>query len=421
MKIPKSFANTTPFAPANTTQFIPAEVRPMVEARRKQQAEQQAAFQEQLFLQKANLEKDYLAKQAEVDNEVASVPEEMRKYPAFVYDAKRLKTINDLDYARRITDIDTMGLPAEMAERKRKQAEDRLKPYEVDIKPLEETPMWKTANENFRAMDKLGQRVSGISSLINTTKNLFEEGKDDMALEHMKTNVAKALNSLQSDDAIQMSEVLFRYRDLLNVAELQQLGGKSALDPMPYYVAYVNARNQKNSTGQAKAQLKLDEILEKMYKSNPKRFLQTAISGANSYLNSYNDQLDNKVINVTSPGVARDMGAVKFNPITQLQENALSSMPQTFPRAASVPAGAAGTPAAAAAGQPAGTMQPIQRPAIGGSPDQFTPPQQPQPQPQPVPAPVPVEPPPAAPVQIPRDSPTLPLNQLLDKYLQTKP
>ena len=167
-----------------------------------------------------------------------------------------------------------------------------------------------------------------------------------------------------------------------------------------------------------KAQQGFDKILEKMYKSNPKRFLETAISGANSYLNSYNEQLDNKVINVTSPGVARDMGAVKFNPITPLQENAPTPMPQTFPRAASVPSGTAGTPTSTGAGQPAGTMQPIPRPAIGGSPDQFTPPQQQQ---QPQPAPVPVEPPPAAPVQIPRDSPTLPLNQLLDKYLQTKP
>ncbi|CAB4136107.1 hypothetical protein UFOVP298_18 [uncultured Caudovirales phage] len=416
MKIPKSFANTAPFAPANTTQFIPEEVRPMVEARQKHQAQQQAAFQKQLFLQKENLEKEYLAKQAEVDNEVASVPEEDRKYPAFVYDAKRLKTINDLDYARRITDIETAGLPAEMAERKRKLTEDRLKHYEVDTKPLEETPMWKTANENFRAMDKLNQRVSGISSLINTTKSLFEEGKPDMALEHMKTNVAKALNSLQSDDAIQMSEILFRYKDLLSFSELTEMGGLSALNPVPYFNAFIKSRNESNQAGMEKAQQGFDKILEKMYRSNPKRFLETAISGANSYLNSYNDQLDNKVINVTSPGVARDMGAVKFNPITPLQENEPTPMPKTFPRAASVPSSAASAASAAVgAGQPAGTMQPIQRPAIGGSPDQFTPPQQQQQQPQP--APVPVEPAPAAPVQIPRDSPTLPLNQYLDKYL----
>ena len=400
MKIPDSYA------------FVPVKARPMVEASQKQQAEQRAAFQEQLLLQKANLEKEYKLKQSEIDSEVASTPEEKRKYPAFVYDAKRLKTINDLEYARRVSDLGMAGLTDQQAERQRKLTEERLKPYEVDIKPIEETPMWKVANENFRAMDRLNQRVSGISSLIGTAKSLFEEGKADMALEHMKTNLAKALNSLQSDDAIQMSEVLFRYRDLLSISELAEMGGKSALDPNLYANAYFKAREQNDQAGMTKTREKFEQVLEKMFRSNPKRFLQTAVNGANSYLNSYNDQLDNKVINVTSPGVAREMGAVKFNPITQLQEEPPPPIPATFP-SFPLPAPNA-VPPAGTVPPASGAMQPIQRPAIGGSPDQFQPQQQ-----QPVPAPV--APPPAAPAEYQRDDPRHPINQLIQKYQPVKP
>lgn len=404
LKIPNSYAPALESAP---TSSMPADLVKMQESRKKADA----FSEEQRQLGIANLQRELNLKQAKIDKIVASKPEEEKKYPAFQYNAKRLKTINDLEFFRRVSDIDTIGMSDAQAERQRKLTEERLKPYEADIKPIEETSMWKAANENFRAMDRLNQRVSGISSLIGTAKSLFEEGKADMALEHMKTNVAKALNSLQSDDAIQMSEVLFRYRDLLSVPELNEMGGRSALDPMPYFNAYVKAKSANDQAGMAKSQQNLDQILEKMFTSNPKRFLQTAVNGANSYLNSYNDQLDNKVINVTSPRVAREMGAVKFNPITQLQEEPPPPIPATFP---SFPLPAPGAVPPAGTVPPAsGAMQPIQRPAIGGSPDQFQP-QQPQQQEQPVPAPV--APPPEAPAEYQRDDPRHPINQLLQKY-----
>ena len=79
MKVPKSFSNKPPFAQANTTSpasenkylFIPKEVRPMVEESDRQKEQQQAAFEEQRFLEKANMEKSYFANQAEIDKKAS--------------------------------------------------------------------------------------------------------------------------------------------------------------------------------------------------------------------------------------------------------------------------------------------------------------------------------------------------------------
>lgn len=294
----------------------------MVEAAQKMRAEQAAALNQQLAQQQAMLDQQRALKQAEIDRSASEIPDEIKKYPAFQHDVRRQKILTDMDYARKSARLGVYGQPVNVAEQRLKQVDQDLEQYKDIAKPFEETQQYKDADKNWTELKDVGKRITLVTSAVNKAEELLATDERE-ALRHMRTNLIKPLNSILSNDAIQLSEMLIRYNDLLNAPETSQLSGKSIFNPTTWFNKYSDADEKVKEN-------MLDELGLRVFNANPKRFLQTAINGVNGYMDGYNTMLKQQVIDTTSPGVARRMGAVLMEPIKQKVDQ--NQPPAVFPQ-----------------------------------------------------------------------------------------
>lgn len=330
MKLPTSYSSNkttfgSPSAPvSNETlmQYVPESVRPMVQATQQMRAEQAAAFQQQLAQQQAMLDEQAAAKQAQIDKYASEIPEETRQYPAFQHAYQREKILADIDYAKQSARLRMFGQPTTVVEQRLKQVDDDFKQYANIVKPFEETQQYKDADKNWTELKDVGKRINLVTSAVNKAEELLATD-ERAALRHMRTNLIKPLNSILSNDAIQLSEMLIRYSDLLNAPETAQLANKSIFNPTTWFNKYTDADEKVKEN-------MLDELGLRVFTANPKRFLETAINGVNGYMDGYNTMLKQQVIDTTSPGVARRMGAVLMEPIKQKVDQ--NQPPAVFPQ-----------------------------------------------------------------------------------------
>jgi hypothetical protein len=314
MELPASYANLM--------QFVPPQARPMVEAAQKMRAEQAAAFGQQLAQQQSMLDQQRALKQAEIDKAASEIPDEVKQYPAFQHDVRRQKILADMDYARQSARLGVYGQPVNVAEQRLKQVDQDLERYKDIAKPFEETQQYKDADKNWTELKDVGKRINLVTSAVNKAEELLATD-EQAALRHMRTNLIKPLNSILSNDAIQLSEMLIRYNDLLNAPETSQLANKSIFNPTTWF-------NKYNDAPEARKGELLEELTSKVFNANPRRFLETAINGVNGYMDGYNTMLKQQVIDTTSPGVARRMGAVLMEPIKQKVDQ--NQPPAVFPQ-----------------------------------------------------------------------------------------
>ena len=314
MELPASYANLM--------QFVPEQARPMVEAAQKMRAEQSAIFGQQLSQQQAILDQQRAMKQAEIDQAAAELPDDIKQYPAFQHDVRRQKILADMDYARQAARLGVYGQPVNVAEQRLKQVDQDLERYKDIAKPFEETQQYKDADKNWTELKDVGRRINLVTSAVNKAEELLATDERE-ALRHMRTSLIKPLNSILSNDAIQLSEMLIRYSDLLNAPETAQLANKSIFNPTTWFNKYTDADEKVKEN-------MLDELGLRVFTANPKRFLQTAINGVNGYMDGYNTMLKQQVIDTTSPGVARRMGAVLMEPLKQKVDQ--SQPPAVFPQ-----------------------------------------------------------------------------------------
>lgn len=256
-----------------------------------------------------------------VKDRIAALPyeadrlQETRK----VIDQARSKAWNDgLRYiAETYRDI---GSPS--AENARKALE---KSIDVNLplpKPIEETPQYKSAEKNWEGgLREARKRISFNLAQARKAQELMDTDPK-AALIHMRANLIKPLNSILSNDAIQLSEMIVRYPDLMSGAELAQLGGKGLLNP-------TTIANKFLSLDEKVQQNIVEKFTSALAEANPQRFLETAINGINGYVSSYNQDLVDQVVVPTSPSVAKQIGATPLEPLqNRMPKNAL---PQTYP------------------------------------------------------------------------------------------
>lgn len=242
-----------------------------------------------------------------IKDRIAALPYEADRLDATrkVIDQARTKAWNDgLKYiAETYSDI---GAPN--AENARKALEKSIDVNLPMPKPIEETAQYKSAEKNWDGgLREARKRIAYNVAQAQRAQELMDIDPQ-AALIHMRANLIKPLNSILSNDAIQLSEMIVRYPDLMSGAELAQLGGKGLLNP----------------TTIANKFLSLDEkvqanIVEKFTKAlaeaNPQRFLETAINGINGYVGSFNKDVTDQVIAPTSPSIAKQLGATFLQPL----------------------------------------------------------------------------------------------------------
>jgi hypothetical protein len=121
---------------------------------------------------------------------------------------------------------------------------------------------------------------------------------------------------MESNDAIAVGEILLKYSDLLNAPEVAEQKGKSALNPTAYVNKLLAAKSRDERDGIERT---FSEAISNLFEADSGAFIKSAITGANFHVDSYNKLLKEQVINTTSPGYARRMGAVPMNYIPPLE------------------------------------------------------------------------------------------------------
>jgi len=270
-----------------------------------------------------------------------------------------------MDFDRNSTALMSYGQPTEAINSKLKMVEERYKQYEEDLKPVEKTEMYGTAKQNWSSLTNLNKRVNGMVAEINKSRELLDKGDRDAALQNLRTFAVKQINSVPSDDAVQNMEILFKYSPLVGAPETAMFSGKKITNPTVWFNKYLQAKTQQEKQGIQKG---LFETISEIIDADPEAFLETAINGSNGHIDSYNKQLQEQVINTTSPGVARRMGAVPMQYIPEMkrmeQNQPVNPLATPNPLISTGVSAATQSPLQAPIGQPA--QNPLNKPT-GGS------------------------------------------------------
>lgn len=309
MELPGSYANLM--------QFVPEKARPMVEAGMKVQAERRNALSAQLAERQAALQQQRDETLADVQDQFAKLPDEAKQFPAIQHEFKRQQILADMDFEKGVTSLRAYGQPSEVLNNQMKMVDEKYKRFEQDLKPIEETKLYDTSRQNWTKIQDSNKRINTVIEGINASRKLLDSGDERAALDNLKTNVIKPMSNMESNDAVGVGDALFKYTDLLSAPEVSQFQGKSAFNPTSYTVKLLSAKSREEKEGVKKDLI--DEITS-LFEANPKAFMKTAITGANFHVDAYNKALKEQVINTTSPGVARRMGAVPMEYIAPLEE-----------------------------------------------------------------------------------------------------
>ena len=307
MELPDSYANLM--------QFVPQQARPMVEAGMKVQAERRNALAAQLAQQQAALQQQRNETLADVQGQFDQLPDEMKQFPAVQHELKRQQILANMDFDRNSTALMSYGQPSEALNSKLKMVDERYKQYEEDLKPIEKTEQYGVVKQNWQKVADSNKRLNTLVSGIAKTKELLDSGDRLAAMDNIRMNVLKPINSIDSDDALQIGEVLLKFNKVMSAPETSEFAGKPITNPTVWFNKYLQAKTKQEKEGIQKG---FYDTITSLFEADPEGFLETAIDGANSHVDSYNKRLKEQVINTTSPGVARRMGAVPMEYVSQI-------------------------------------------------------------------------------------------------------
>jgi hypothetical protein len=260
-----------------------------------------------------------------IRDQIAALPYEADRLDATrkVIQQTRLKTYND--GVRHVAE--TYGIETPQGQNALKTIKDSIDENLPLPKPVEETSQYKGAEQNWGALRDTQNRISKVTGQVEEAQRLMAIDKQ-AALAHMKANLIKPLNSILSNDAIQLQEMIVRFSDVLTGSEIAQIAGKGIFNPSTLFNKYLTLEDADKKNF-------VEKFTSALSEANPERFLNTAINGVNGYINRYNTDLTNQVINPTSPTIAKQMGAVL---ITPLQSKApQNDLPATYPAGVPVP------------------------------------------------------------------------------------
>lgn len=245
-----------------------------------------------------------------VREQIAALPYEADRLEATrnIINQERTKRFNDgLKYIESIYEIGS-----DQAGNARKALE---KSIDVNLplpKLVEETAQYKAAEKNWDGgLRDRQKRLVSAYNVVKESQKLMDTNPE-LALRFMRSSMAKPLQSIISSDAIQVSEMLIQYEDLLNAPVFAQLTGKQPTNPAILFNKYLSLDDKEQSSFKEK-------LIKAMVEANPERALQTAIYTVNSYVDGYNNDINDQVVSPTSPSVAKRLGAVQFQPLKDRQ------------------------------------------------------------------------------------------------------
>jgi hypothetical protein len=262
-------------------------------------------------------------RQRTVMDAINEIPYEADRHEAKreVIERARLNKINELhQYAGELAQ---QGYPTSdlrgFVEMKLKQIDENYKAP----KPFEESAQFKGAEKNWDGgLRDRQKRLVAAYNVVKESQNLMDQDPEK-ALLFMRSSMAKPLQSIISSDAIQVSEMLIQYQDLLNTPTFAQLTGKQPTNPAILYNKYLSLDDKEKNSFR-------ENLVRAMVEANPKRALENAIYTVNSYVDGYNKDIKDQVIDPTSPRVAKNLGVVAFEPLQNRQPK--GDLPAMYPQ-----------------------------------------------------------------------------------------
>jgi hypothetical protein len=247
-----------------------------------------------------------------IKEQIAALPYEADRLEATrkVIQQTRLKTYNDaLKYVG-----ETYGIETTQGQNALKTIKDSIDENLPLPKPVEESAQYKAAEKNWDgSLRDRQKRLVAAYNVVQKSQDLM--GKDpNEALLFMRSSMAKPLQSIISSDAIQVSEMLIQYQDLLNAPAFAQLTGKQPTNPAILYNKYLSLDEKERGTF-------AENLVKAMVEANPQRALKNAIYTVNAYADGYNKDINDQVVSPTSPTVAKRLGAVPINLLVQKDDS----------------------------------------------------------------------------------------------------
>ena len=283
-------------------------------------AQKASQLQSELAQRQAALDEQRAVKQAQLQKQFSALDPEMQKFPAVQHDLKRQQILNDMNYEREATMLSGYGEPSEVVQNQLKMVEEKYKQFEEDLKPIEKTEQYGVVKQNWQKVADSNKRLNTLVSGIAKTKELLDSGDRLAAMDNIRMNVLKPINSIDSDDALQIGEVLLKFNKVMSAPETSEFAGKPITNPTVWFNKYLQAKTKQEKEGIQKG---FYDTITSLFEADPEGFLETAIDGANSHVDSYNKRLKEQVINTTSPGVARRMGAVPIEYVPQIRKQSV--------------------------------------------------------------------------------------------------
>ena len=286
-----------------------------------QQAAQRKAY---LQAQAAAIEQEKAQRLAAFDDDInKNLDPSLFNYPQVQHELARERALIEIDALRKSGLMKTSGMRSGQGEREMHALEKSIENrYGSILKPFEETEGHKGAEKNWQQLRGKHDILSNLNKLIEEAQGIYQksveaERKGDsesaaslrkQATDFSSMSIAKALNSaITSSDAISVGEMLTKFPSLLTAGQQAQLQKVSPFSPNMLAARWMDMDkdNKKNFA----------ENLVKVFQSDPGTFLKLATDSSNIFSKNYNQSLKEQVIDVTSPGGAKRMGAVPIKEI----------------------------------------------------------------------------------------------------------
>lgn len=165
------------------------------------------------------------------------------------------------------------------------------------FKSFSDLPEGKAAFERVKELNTAASKSAKLlSNQLKTFDNYMAAGDTEGARQYAVQSITRTLQSLTGQDAEQMSEFLRRSEALLSVPEILRQTGSNSWT--------------KDSIGILLSRLQKGDA--ELIAANPERWAQFAKSAVNDYAKTYNEAIQNDIINKTSPDFAKRIPGSDF-------------------------------------------------------------------------------------------------------------
>jgi len=290
-------------------------------------ADKAAAARKQLEDQSAALEKQRAVRLAAFDKDMSeNLRPELLKYPEVQHNIRRDRAMIEAEAMRQKGLLQTSGMQAGQAERYMKVLDQTIKDRLGDqLQPWEESKQYATSEKNWEDVKAKRNPIEQLNSQVREAQAVYNQGADleakgmkreadakyQQATRFMQTNLLKTLNSVISSDAVNLSEVLVRYKDLFSANEIAALQKDPLFGARTIVDKYMSMPlDERMNT--------FKERINKVFEADPGTFLMNATKAANAFTGTHNKQIADLVENTTSKRTAKRWGAV---PLPMMDES----------------------------------------------------------------------------------------------------